>query len=502
MWLNLVGLRVRARASRRCGGSRLARTPRARPRSSCSRSRWRTTRSAGGAAASARRCSPSRVVGSLALPLAARGAGRDGSPHYRRTATRDRRTRRAAAGPRVSLMLCSTARRSTSSGRSAADGRLPNFGRLLDGGASMDLATIRPTQPDPVWTAVATGMYPPKNGVRSAALYYAVGGAAADRPAARLLLLAHARPARDRPRRAASVRGAARAAVLVASSTTTGSRTGIVRWPLTRSGRTVDGFMVSDRFHQILGSMSEIEGRSRVPAGAEAVGPSGLRRRRHRGCRSALERRTCRCCRGTSPARGGIASTRGRCAMLQRDVRRTGRPRCGTRVSTSVGHYFLRDAPAVGVWRRHGRRAAAVRHRCSTATTPTSTARSARRSTALRPGRSAARRLRLRHAAGEPAQAARRAAPAGTRRVGHARPRARRLPARVRHRRRRTGAASAARSSDVAPTVLYYLGVPIGRDMDGFTRADLFSQIIHRRAADHVHSVASAVKRESRIPNP
>ena len=28
---------------------------------------------------------------------------------------------------------------------------------------------------------------------------------------------------------------------------------------------------------------------------------------------------------------------------------------------------------------------------------------------------------------------------------------------------------------DVAPTVLYYMGVPIGRDMDGFTRADLFT---------------------------
>jgi predicted AlkP superfamily phosphohydrolase/phosphomutase len=29
---------------------------------------------------------------------------------------------------------------------------------------------------------------------------------------------------------------------------------------------------------------------------------------------------------------------------------------------------------------------------------------------------------------------------------------------------------------DVAPTVLYYLGLPVGRDMDGFARADLFSR--------------------------
>jgi hypothetical protein len=27
---------------------------------------------------------------------------------------------------------------------------------------------------------------------------------------------------------------------------------------------------------------------------------------------------------------------------------------------------------------------------------------------------------------------------------------------------------------DVTPTVLYYLGLPVGRDMDGYARADLF----------------------------
>jgi predicted AlkP superfamily phosphohydrolase/phosphomutase len=29
---------------------------------------------------------------------------------------------------------------------------------------------------------------------------------------------------------------------------------------------------------------------------------------------------------------------------------------------------------------------------------------------------------------------------------------------------------------DVAPTVLYYFGLPIGRDMDGFARTDIFSR--------------------------
>jgi hypothetical protein len=27
---------------------------------------------------------------------------------------------------------------------------------------------------------------------------------------------------------------------------------------------------------------------------------------------------------------------------------------------------------------------------------------------------------------------------------------------------------------DVAPTILYFLGLPLGRDMDGYSRTDLF----------------------------
>ena len=75
----------------------------------------------------------------------------------------------------VSRSSCWTAHRSAHIWPRATEGRLPNFNRMLDGGAAMDLATIRPTQPDPVWTAVATGMYPAANGVRSAARYYARG---------------------------------------------------------------------------------------------------------------------------------------------------------------------------------------------------------------------------------------------------------------------------------------------------------------------------------------
>ena len=60
----------------------------------------------------------------------------------------------------------------------AADGRLPNFERMLDAGAALHLATLKPTQPAPVLTALATGKLPAHNGVRSAAIYGATAGPA------------------------------------------------------------------------------------------------------------------------------------------------------------------------------------------------------------------------------------------------------------------------------------------------------------------------------------
>lgn len=55
--------------------------------------------------------------------------------------------------------------------RRVAVGHLPNFGRLLDSGATIDLATLKPTQAEPVWAAAMTGKYPPKDGIRSNAIY-------------------------------------------------------------------------------------------------------------------------------------------------------------------------------------------------------------------------------------------------------------------------------------------------------------------------------------------
>ncbi len=53
----------------------------------------------------------------------------------------------------------------------AAQGRLPHLGRLLDGGASLTLYSVESGGPTPVWASVATGRYPPGTGVASEARY-------------------------------------------------------------------------------------------------------------------------------------------------------------------------------------------------------------------------------------------------------------------------------------------------------------------------------------------
>ena len=50
-----------------------------------------------------------------------------------------------------------------------------------------------------------------------------------------------------------------------------------------------------------------------------------------------------------------------------------------------------------------------------------------------------------------------------------------RLPAGLR-RLVRAGPSAARSVVDVVPTMLYFLGLPVGRDMDGFARTDLFTR--------------------------
>jgi hypothetical protein len=131
---------------------------------------------------------------------------------------------------------------------SVAEGRLPHFGRLLDEGASLHLATIRPTQPAPVWTTVATGKYPWKHGIRSAALYEV----APDHPPLELLpdlcfahALAYFGLLAQRPVTAASLA----AQPLWSMLSRFGVSVGVAGWPVTYPVQPVLGYLVSDRLH-------------------------------------------------------------------------------------------------------------------------------------------------------------------------------------------------------------------------------------------------------------
>jgi predicted AlkP superfamily phosphohydrolase/phosphomutase len=201
---------------------------------------------------------------SLALPLAARGDRADPPAGISKKPGVQASEPASTGGPRVTMILLDGASLEYVLPR-VADGRLPAFARLLEKGAVMDLATIRPTQPDPVWASVATGMYPSKNGVRSAASYSARG----DDGVVDLLpddcfahALVHLGFIRDQPNAAPTWH--ARPLWLIASEA--GVRVGVVRWPLTYPADDVNGFIVSDRFHQLVGSIAEFD-RAATPRG-------------------------------------------------------------------------------------------------------------------------------------------------------------------------------------------------------------------------------------------
>src|SRR5688500_9126032 len=197
------------------------------------------------------------VFASLALPLAARGRAIGLRGPISPGSETEALTPADPPGSRVVMLLLDGASLEYVLPR-VAEGRLPAFARLLEKGAVMDLATIRPTQPDPVWAAVATGMYPSKNGVRSAASYYA----RQDARAVDLLPdhcfahgLVHLGFIRDQPNAATTWR--ARPLWSIASQA--GVSVGIARWPLTYPAEDVNGFIVSDRFHQLVRSIAEFD---------------------------------------------------------------------------------------------------------------------------------------------------------------------------------------------------------------------------------------------------
>ncbi|MCM3879570.1 MAG: alkaline phosphatase family protein [Vicinamibacterales bacterium] len=129
----------------------------------------------------------------------------------------------------------------------AASGRFPNLGRLLETGAVLHLATLRPTQPAPVWTAVATGKLPYKTSVYSAARYAIPGSSS------RIDLLPDFCFAQSLVRFGFLVEEEHTSEELRARPMWEllgryGITTGVIDWPLTYPARMVNGYTISDEF--------------------------------------------------------------------------------------------------------------------------------------------------------------------------------------------------------------------------------------------------------------
>jgi predicted AlkP superfamily phosphohydrolase/phosphomutase len=348
-----------------------------------------------------------------------------------------------------------------------AEGRLPNFARMLDAGAVMDLATVRPTGPDPVWASVATGMYPAKSGVRSSAQYYLRGD---DRPLTLLPdhcfshALVHLGFVRNEPNSSAEWRARPIWSIL----TDAGLAVGIVRWPLTYPAQPVNGFVVSDRFHELLGSLLELDERVAYPSAVLPVARSAFSQpvepdspEGSAGLRDRLYSRAMRDLRAEWPVQFAALRYQG---------------------LDTVGHYYLRYTQTRGVGdlpEDERRRQLQVLDRyygyiddeigeAIAALGPEDLLLvvSGFGMQPLNPWKHWMGRL-----LGDPINGTHERAPDGFLLAYGSAVEPGRPP----------------RGSivDVTPTVLYFLGLPVGRDMDGYARADLF-----KRAFTAEHPVA------------
>jgi hypothetical protein len=139
-----------------------------------------------------------------------------------------------------------------------AAGRLPNIGRIFDQGAVLHLATLRPTQAEPVWSAAATGRLPMANGVRSAVVYRLPGGAEVHllpdycfaQALVRFGFLA------EQPLTSADLMARPIWSIL----SDYGVSVGIIGWPLTTPAPAVNGFVVSDHFHSLSETELDLDG--------------------------------------------------------------------------------------------------------------------------------------------------------------------------------------------------------------------------------------------------
>jgi Type I phosphodiesterase / nucleotide pyrophosphatase len=147
-----------------------------------------------------------------------------------------------------------------------AEGRLPNLGRIFDGGAVLHLATLRPTQAEPAWSAAMTGKLPTVNGIRASAQHRVRAGD----PGIELLpdycfaqALVRFGFLLEEPYSSSSLHARPLWSILSDSALDVG----IIGFPLTHPAPQVQGYLVSDEFHR----QSDAE---RALGGGSAVSPA------------------------------------------------------------------------------------------------------------------------------------------------------------------------------------------------------------------------------------
>ncbi|MDO8793332.1 MAG: alkaline phosphatase family protein [Vicinamibacterales bacterium] len=194
------------------------------------------------------------MVLSVIGPIAARGPGQQPLPARAIAAPADVAAR---ADAHVTMLMLDGATLDVISPAVAA-GRLPNFGRIFDQGAVLHLATLRPTQAEPVWSAIATGRLPIDNGIRSAVVYRVLGGAAIQ-----LLpdycfaqLLASVGFLTEQPQTSNDL--AAKPIWKILSDQNV--PVGVIGWPLSHPASAINGFLVSEAFHRLSETEINFEG--------------------------------------------------------------------------------------------------------------------------------------------------------------------------------------------------------------------------------------------------
>ena len=355
--------------------------------------------------------------------------------------------------------------------RGTAEGRLPNFGRILDAGAVMHLATIHPTSAEAVWAAVMTGKLPLKNGVRSAGIHHLAAGG----EAVHLLpnygfayQLVRFGFLVDEPHTSAALRSRPLWSILSIHGFTVGA----VAWPLTQPAPTVRGYVVSDTYLRLAATPSGL-------VDSPALYPSDVQDRVAQAVEDLSEDAPAI----VSPSTASIERRHEAAGRTDRAYDRIARDLAAryqpqvtlTRYQSldPVGHYFLRyavpsafgDVPAAehralgSVLDRHYRLIDEAIGRAIVALGPGDLLLVVS-GFGMEP-MGLGKRVIERIIGDRDLNGTHDAAPDGFL-MAYGGPVA---PNRLLTR---------ASVLDVTPTILYFLGLPIGRDMDGYARTDLF----------------------------